>query len=219
MVHIKRNLRDIAVMAAVDVGLPAGPSEAALFDALYLARQPRYAELNQARHLGEIRLFWRDLTELWLERSGFPPDAAEAVEQRFDELVFGSLSEMFELFGDVVACLTRLQAAGHQLAVVSNWDYSLSRVLETFGVRSYFSTVLASLEVGWEKPDSRIFEFALEMEGVSADQALHIGDNPVDDVQGAQAVGLRAILLDRTGASPGALRSLDELEEHPIWRG
>ena len=68
-----------------------------------------------------------------------------------------------------------------------------------------------------EKPDSAIFELAIERAGVAREEILYVGDNVEDDIHGARAVGLPAILIDRHDRWPEAdwvrIRSLSELAE------
>ncbi len=109
--------------------------------------------------------------------------------------------------------LAALQAAGVRLAVVSNWDISLVPVLERLGVADRFEAVLHSAGVGASKPDPKLFEAALEQLGLPADAVLHVGDDPVNDIEGAARAGVRAILIDRRGRhrSTDAIASLEEL--------
>ncbi|MGC1799227.1 MAG: HAD hydrolase-like protein, partial [Solirubrobacterales bacterium] len=58
-----------------------------------------------------------------------------------------------------------------------------------------------------------IFTAALELAGVEADEALHVGDTPEEDVAGARAAGIRPLLIDRHG-SGGDISSLQEIEQH-----
>ena len=66
---------------------------------------------------------------------------------------------------------------------------------------------------GARKPDPAIFDAALELAGVRApSEALHVGDTPEEDVAGAEAAGIRCLLLDRDGG--GEIASLAEIEQH-----
>jgi putative hydrolase of the HAD superfamily len=56
--------------------------------------------------------------------------------------------------------------------------------------------------LGVAKPDRAIFSHALELAGAGPEEALHVGDSPVEDVEGALAAGLRAVLVVRDGAVP-----------------
>jgi putative hydrolase of the HAD superfamily len=85
--------------------------------------------------------------------------------------------------------------------VVSNWDASLHEVLERVGLAPALEGVVTSAEVGARKPDVAIFERALELAGVPAAEAIHVGDNPAEDVKGARAAGIEAVLIRRDGGS------------------
>ncbi len=98
--------------------------------------------------------------------------------------------------------LERLRAAGLKLAVVSNSEGTLEQMLVEIDLRPLFDTVLDSSVVGFTKPDPRIYRLALERLGVAAADALMVGDSPSADVDGAQAVGIRAALIDPYGLYP-----------------
>jgi putative hydrolase of the HAD superfamily len=89
-----------------------------------------------------------------------------------------------------------LAARGASLGIVSNTGRTpgviLRRVLERHGLLRYFGAISYSDEVGFRKPEARIFHVTLERAGVAPDEAVHIGDNPDADVVGAKGVGMRA---------------------------
>jgi len=99
-------------------------------------------------------------------------------------------SIVFRLADGAAEALASLRSAGLALACVANWDRSLHEHLERLGVHACFDHVVASAEVGFEKPDPRIFEHVLARLRVPPARALHIGDEAVD-VEGAMAAGLR----------------------------
>ncbi|MBI3989199.1 MAG: HAD-IA family hydrolase [candidate division NC10 bacterium] len=101
------------------------------------------------------------------------------------------------------AVLEELKGEGSMLGVVSNSDGSVERLLQQAGLADFFSFILDSGDVGVEKPDPRIFRLALERAGVKPERAVHIGDFYSVDVLGAQAAGVRGILLDPVGAWAG----------------
>jgi putative hydrolase of the HAD superfamily len=139
--------------------------------------------------------------------------------QPFDDF----FDELYHLFADpnvwrvypeVFEVLQGVKARGLVTGVLSNWDIRLGPLLEGLGLMPYFDHVILSAVVGWEKPHRRIFEAALELAGVSADEALHVGDNYQQDVVGAQQAGIYAVWLRRRGeqtADCPVIRSLDEL--------
>jgi putative hydrolase of the HAD superfamily len=105
----------------------------------------------------------------------------------------------------VTPTLRALHQHGLKLGVISNGSTdSQSTKLEVMRIRSLFSFVLISEEVGIKKPDARIFRMGLERLGMDASEAIFIGDNPVLDVVGPMAVGIRAIWLNCRGSEPPA---------------
>ena len=103
------------------------------------------------------------------------------------------------LYDDVVPTLQQLRADGYKLAIVSNWDTPLDPLAERLGIAHYFDIIVASHDerVRSAKPDPHIFAYTLEAIGVSAKEAVHVGDTYEADIIGAQGVGIRPILIDR----------------------
>jgi len=94
------------------------------------------------------------------------------------------------------AALDRLRASGVKVAVISNSEGMLARLFEQLELLSHVDRVVDSSIVGVEKPDPRIFSFALEAFGISKGRALHLGDTVATDVAGARAAGIRTALID-----------------------
>jgi HAD superfamily hydrolase (TIGR01509 family) len=118
----------------------------------------------------------------------------------------------FRAYSDAVPALDALRQRGLRLACVSNWDYALGEVLERCGLGGRFDVVVTSAGAGARKPDPRIFSVALEALGCAPADAVHVGDTAAEDVAGAAAAGIPALLLDRDGG--GDIASLTELERH-----
>ena len=113
--------------------------------------------------------------------------------------------------------LGELRRGGLRLGLVSN----TSRDLDVF-VRHLALDVdagIASGSYGKVKPSPLIFRAALELVGCEPAAALMVGDSPRDDVAGARAVGMRALLLDRAGLHPDALERIRSLSELPVKLG
>jgi putative hydrolase of the HAD superfamily len=121
-------------------------------------------------------------------------------------------SVRFDAFADASPALAHLRELGLRLVVVSNWDMSLRTVLKRCGLAGLFDGVVSSAEAGARKPDPAIFAAALEIAGCGPGEALHVGDTPEEDVEGARAAGIRSLLLDREGH--GQIASLAEIGEH-----
>jgi HAD superfamily hydrolase (TIGR01549 family) len=118
----------------------------------------------------------------------------------------------FRAFPDAAPALADLHGMGLALVCVSNWDISLPEVLDRCGLGGDLDGVVTSAAAGARKPDPRIFEAALELAGCAADEALHVGDTPEEDLDGARAAGVRALLIDRDGG--GDIESLAAIRHH-----
>ncbi|PYN71969.1 MAG: hypothetical protein DMD97_25415 [Candidatus Rokuibacteriota bacterium] len=94
-------------------------------------------------------------------------------------------------------------ARRYRLGIVSNFYGNLTRVCEDAGIRSYFSVLVDSAQLGCEKPDPRIFQHALHALGVPASATTFVGDSLPRDMAGARGVGMRHIWLAGS-ASPSA---------------
>lgn len=104
------------------------------------------------------------------------------------------------LFPDAVPALERLRGP-YRLAILTNGESGLQRE-KVAGARlgEFFEVVVASGDIGAGKPDPRIYAHTLAALGVAPDEAVMIGDNPINDVAGAQRAGMRGIWLNRDGA-------------------
>ena len=148
-------------------------------------------------------------------RDALGPAAREA---RVDDVLAALLAALrFTPYRDVLPALERMRAVGLRLVVVSNWDVSLHDRLAETGVAERVNGAIASAELGAAKPAPAIFAHALAMAGVPAQKALHVGDSPDEDVEGARAAGIEPVLMVREGgpAVEGVrtARSLAEVAE------
>lgn len=204
----------LAVECAQEAGLEFDDvSAASRYDTLLRRGWAEFQELNRSRDEAQTDAFWHRLTMAWAQEMEFPLESVEPLLSIAEKRLFGEGSSVFSLYPDVVPCLDVLRQAGLRMCVVSNWDISLHKTLRCFGLYDYFDTVVASMEEGFEKPDTRIFEVALSRLGVSSNTCVHVGDNPVDDLMGAKRAGMRGYVIDRDSVSDGGvyLSSLSEL--------
>ncbi len=104
--------------------------------------------------------------------------------------------------------LAALAAQGTILCVVSNTMRTpgvvLRKILDRYGLLAPFKLLTFSDECGVRKPDPEIFHLTLRQVGLLPVEAVHVGDDPVLDVQGAQEAGMRVIQV--TATPPAALR-------------
>jgi len=201
------------------IGLDPTLTDEAIYQAMYVKRLPEFLEVNLARDSERQAAFWARLAEDWLRETNLPMSSLPRMHEAAEELGFGPRSILFNLYDDVVPCLNLLDSLGVRAAVVSNWDYSLHRVLRMFGLYDRFVVVKASLEEGVEKPDPRLFQIALEEAGFSPGETLHVGDDPIDDIEGAAAACIRSVRIDRSldRTTRPSIRTLSDLPEAFGW--
>ena len=122
----------------------------------------------------------------------------------------------FHAFDDARPALTAARAAGLRIVVVSNWDASLPDVLDRTGLSDLLDGVVTSATEGASKPAEAVFGAALALAGAAPHEAVHVGDTPETDVDGATAAGIAPILLVRGGGSPvPRVPTVDSLEVLP----
>ena len=106
-------------------------------------------------------------------------------------------------FDDVLPAIDLLKQQGLTLGLISNMDVPAHNMVEEMGLTPYLDFAVTSGEVGFEKPHPPIFHEALRRSGAEAANAVHVGDQPTSDVQGAAGVGINPVLLDRDGNHAG----------------
>ena len=121
----------------------------------------------------------------------------------------------FRAYADVLPALGELRERGITLVVASNWDCSLPDWLGPAGITDLVDGVVTSAEVGAPKPHPRVFERALAIAAAAPSEALHVGDKVDNDVEGAAAAGVRAVLVQRDGQAPAGVEAVRSLSELP----
>jgi putative hydrolase of the HAD superfamily len=157
--------------------------------------------------------WWRNLVEAVFTGLGSFP----RFDQFFDEIFERFRGrEPWRVYDDVAPALTELKRRGLKLGVISNFDSRLYDLLRACRLDHFFDSVHISTRVGAAKPDPAIFRAAVNHYAVEARRAWHVGDSLREDVEGAMAAGVNAILLDRNdrfaeNAPAPRITSLDQL--------
>jgi HAD superfamily hydrolase (TIGR01549 family) len=174
-----------------------------------LANLQRHPELE---HDDEI---WTAFTEQIVRGMGGEgeraAECARAIESQWEE------HHNFDLYEDVEPVFDVLRGHGLKIGLVSNGARDLEEFVAHHALE--VDTFVASRTHGKTKPHETIFRAALEALGVEPAEAAMVGDSPEDDVEGAEAVGIRAFLLDRGGLYPDRPRRLTDLRELPAALG
>ena len=125
----------------------------------------------------------------------------------------------FFLYEDVAPALRELAARGFTLGLISNSHRCLVSFQQHFELTGLIAAAVSSAEHGYMKPHPSIFEEGLRRAGVEAAEAVMVGDSVPHDITGALALGMRGILVARSGLSKGAppsvpvIQSLRELPD------
>jgi putative hydrolase of the HAD superfamily len=143
------------------------------------------------------RAWWRKVVAATARHAGveMPGDALErCFAGLFDHYASG---EAWTVFPEVRPQLAHWRADGFRLAVVSNFDRRLHRILDDLDLASACDAVVCSADARARKPNPAIFREALDRLGVSPAEAVHIGDCPVADGRGAGDLGIEGFVLKR----------------------
>ena len=145
--------------------------------------------------------------------------SADELPRLADEACQAFLAPTFavaRLHKDVLPTLAELRRRGVRTGILSNtpwgspgdlWRGELAR----HGLLDAVDAAVFCTDVDWRKPDRRPFDLLCERLGVRPAECLFVGDDPRWDMAGPAAIGMPALLIDRTGRDPDAIRSLDQL--------
>lgn len=149
--------------------------------------------------LKESHKNWRNLKEVYIEALGeflrkLNIEVTAEHLETFKDLYLRYHEEFTEPFPHVVQTLIKLKSMGFRLAIISNIDNEIIEpVLKRLGILDIFELIVTSEELGFGKPNPKIFEYTLKKLKVSPQDAIFIGDSLTNDVEGAKAVGIKAI--------------------------
>jgi putative hydrolase of the HAD superfamily len=168
-------------------------------------RYPRVLELHSLESMRDVRArmarehpaMRHDFT--WLRTRALLAHAREAgypdtmAEEAFE--VFYRARNEVVLYDDVLPALEWLSAR-YRVFAISNGNADLAAI----GLAHFFERSIAARDAGVLKPDPRIFTMLLEAAEVAAGRAVHVGDDPEADVEGARRAGVRPVWLNRSGS-------------------
>ena len=121
------------------------------------------------------------------------------------DAIYEVMLNVWSAYDDTVPMLRALRDAGLRLALISNAGVPIRTVLDRDGITDLVDAIVLSYEVGWVKPDLRIFQAAVNTLGLRPTQVLMVGDSGTDDV-GGTPLGIRTLILPRT---TGRIHGLD----------
>jgi len=189
-------------------GLDLDPAQYDQARAEAFAAVKRHPELD---HDDEIWVLFTERIIVGMGGTGDTYEAAVEMERRWTQ------STHFELYDDAVPVLEVLRDRGLLIGLLSNSSRDLDEFVAHHGLVA--DAVLTSHAHGKSKPHETIFRAILELLAVRPEEAVMVGDTIEDDVEGALAAGMQAVLLDREGRYPERTDSLDDLRERPAALG
>ncbi|SRR6266545_316295 len=166
-------------------------------------------------HSGETEAFWVEYSRRRLIALGASPAWAVQTAPKLS----AHMSEMYKpesiIPDDALRTLNALKQAGYIMAVISNRAKPYVEILETLGIKDFFSFSLAGGEVNAYKPDPEIFKHGLKRIGLTAQETIYIGDNYFADIIGSRRAGLQPVLYDPITIFPDAdctvIKTFDDL--------
>lgn len=147
-----------------------------------------FAAVRATQQRGDGRVFWGEVV-------------AGSVGVR-DEALFDALYEHYSrprawwIDVEALRVLSMLARSGVRLGIISNWDTRLRTLYERFALERMFPVLACSAEIDAEKPDPVLFHAACRAAGVAPANAVHVGNDPIQDVEGASRAGLVGLLYD-----------------------
>jgi HAD superfamily hydrolase (TIGR01509 family) len=116
------------------------------------------------------------------------------------------------LYPDALETLEALRERGYLLGLISNthwrWNENRRRLMD-----AHFDVITLSYEHGYAKPHPSIFHTTLDQLGVNEGRCLHIGDDPIADIQGAQGAGMKTAFISRDGAEADSDIQVEQLKD------
>ena len=166
---------------------------------------PRITEMYEPTDLREVRTQviaefadrTHDLTFLRKTVLGRVAVAAGYSTDFIDEAfgVFDVARNDVDIFPEVIPALEALNE-NFVLIAVTNGNANLTSI----GIDHLFGDVVTAAMAGVAKPARQVFDLAVQVGGASAEQTLHVGDHPLNDVEGARDAGLRTAWVNRTAS-------------------
>jgi putative hydrolase of the HAD superfamily len=186
-------------------------------DGYAAARASAIEELQRNHELVHDEEIWIAFTEQIVLRMGGESDPEAARACATDMVREWERHENFTLYEDALPALDELRRHELKIGLISNGQRDLDEFVVHHDLR--VDALVGSRAHGRVKPHPSIFTAALEALDVRAEEVAMVGDSYEDDIEGARALGIRAILLDRDGRRPDATDRIDTLLALPAALG
>jgi putative hydrolase of the HAD superfamily len=179
------------------------------------ARTAAIEELQRNHELVHDDEIWIAFTEQIVIGMGGDPARARACAT--DMVREWERHENFTLYDDALPALDELRRHDLKIGLISNGQRDLAEFAQHHALD--VDAMVGSRAHGRVKPHRSIFEAALRALDVGPNEVAMVGDSYEDDIEGARALGIRAILLDREGRRPDEPERIDTLLALPAALG
>ncbi|MDD5288852.1 MAG: HAD family hydrolase [Dehalococcoidales bacterium] len=189
---------ELESQALKELGFDVSPK--AISPGLYLADKNFYEEnarlpIRERNKEAQMKVY-TGFQWIILKEAGIAP-TDDLVLKLMTRMLQLNASMKFVLFDDVRTTLKAIKQKNLKVGLLTNLQSEVNSMCRELGIADYLDFTVTSAEVGADKPQPPIFLKALELAQAKASEAMHIGDQYQNDVQGARAVGIQPVLLDR----------------------
>ena len=183
---------------------------------VWLACNTADAAFNHVWHTQSVTWRVRERLQIVIHGlgRGLSESALDLVVQQYEEMEINVAPDIIDSAADAIVDLSQ----DFPLAVVSDAIVSPGRCLrqwlELNHILQYFQGFAFSDEVGFSKPHRNMFALAAEQMGVAIEEMVHVGDRDHNDIKGAHALGMKAILFTGTRDKDKAITTADAICVH-----
>jgi len=172
----------------------------------YTKAHEKYRVIRYQKLIEVTNAIWISET---LTNLGFKTNPNDTRIKTAVNIFFEDYLSSFELRPHAKRMLKKL-SIDYKLGLVSNFTYApvIYAGLRKLGINQFFNSILVSEEAGWRKPHIKIFEETLKRLGTSAQEAVYVGDSPLEDIKGARDAGMKTIFV------PSQFYSTENLHEN-----
>lgn len=123
-----------------------------------------------------------------------------------------NLKKVYEGVPRILEALSK----NYRLSVLANQSAETEWRLQKYGICQYFDLIISSAEIGFSKPDLKIFEIALDKAGCAPSEAYMIGDRLDNDIEPATRLGMRTIWVRQGVFAGGSLKLIHHRPDHIV---
>ena len=135
-------------------------------------------------------VYFPEIIDLW-KWDNHPP-----MQELYDSFNY-DFGKYIVLLDGAIDVLINIKEKGFILGCITNGVSSLQNIkLDTAGIRDMFDVVVVSGDIGIYKPDRRIFDEAIRRAGVKNEEAMFVGDHPVNDIEGALSADMQVVRMN-----------------------